>query len=623
MKNIAASSGLLFSRGGSTSRPFFGIMCGKCGSDPKVFYASRTGEQSKMANFYRDNKDIENVIDALDLTEVATLLEEDFKFAKEYDFAPKDAADAIDNYKRAIDLCGDIMANRIAPLAEETDLVGNTLNEDGSVTRAPGMKLAIELFGKTGLMGVTIPYYLGGLNMPCTVLTACNDIVSRGDAGLMNLFGLQGIAETINWFADEDIKKEYVPKLVSGEWTGAMVLTEPDAGSDLQSVKTSAHQDKDGVWRVNGVKRFITNGCGEVLLVLARTEPEFSDGRGLSCLLVEKGPWVKVRRLENKLGIHGSPTCEMVFTEAPAKLIGLRKRGLITYVMALMNGARMGIAAQGTGIGEAAYRAARDYAAARKQFGVTIDTFPALRELMSTMSVELQASRALTYYAAKNVDLEAGLGKKFEALKGSPEAQAVRARFKKASAFNKMLTPMAKYYGSEMSMRNAQGAISVLGGSGFMKDYPCERYLRDSRITTIYEGTSQLQVVAAIAGVTGGLVKDVIDDILGEGWSAQHPRMTALMNELDEAIAYVKGREDAKVYHDLSARKLVDAAIALVVAALFVMLASKYDCKKAALEFWLNVEFPRVKAGLAQVMSGYVGSTADFETLAPAVPQEA
>ena len=576
-----------------------------------------------MANFYRDNKDIENVIDALDLTEVATLLEEDFKFAKEYDFAPKDAADAIDNYKRAIDLCGDIMANRIAPLAEETDLVGNTLNEDGSVTRAPGMKLAIELFGKTGLMGVTIPYYLGGLNMPCTVLTACNDIVSRGDAGLMNLFGLQGIAETINWFADEDIKKEYVPKLVSGEWTGAMVLTEPDAGSDLQSVKTSAYQDKDGVWRVNGVKRFITNGCGEVLLVLARTEPEFSDGRGLSCLLVEKGAWVKGRRRENKLGIHGSPTCEMVFTEAPAKLIGLRKRGLITYVMALMNGARMGIAAQGTGIGEAAYRAARDYAAARKQFGVTIDTFPALRELMSTMSVELQASRALTYYAAKNVDLEAGLGKKFEALKGSPEAQAVRARFKKASAFNKMLTPMAKYYGSEMSMRNAQGAISVLGGSGFMKDYPCERYLRDSRITTIYEGTSQLQVVAAIAGVTGGLVKDVIDDILGEGWSAQHPRMTALMNELDEAIAYVKGREDAKVYHDLSARKLVDAAIALVVAALFVMLASKYDYKKVALEFWLNVEFPRVKAGLAQVMSGYVGSTADFETLAPAVPQEA
>ena len=573
-----------------------------------------------MGNFYRDNKDIENVIDLLDLSEVATLLEEDFKFAKEYDFAPKDAADAIDNYKRAIDLCGDIMANRIAPLAEETDLVGNTLNEDGSVTRAPGMKLAIELFGKTGLMGVTIPYYLGGLNMPCTVLTACNDIVSRGDAGLMNLFGLQGIAETINWFADEEIKKQYVPRLVTGEWTGAMVLTEPDAGSDLQSVKTSAYLDKDGVWRVNGVKRFITNGCGEVLLVLARTEPEFSDGRGLSCLLVEKGPWVKVRRLENKLGIHGSPTCEMVFTEAPAKLIGLRKRGLITYVMALMNGARMGIAAQGTGIAEAAYRAARDYAASRRQFGVTIDTFPALRELMSTMSVELQASRLLTYYAAKNVDLEAGLGKKFESLKGTPEAQAVR---KKYAAFNKMLTPMAKYYGSELSMRNAQGAIAVLGGSGFMKDYPCERYLRDSRITTIYEGTSQLQVVAAIAGVTGGLVKEVIADILGkEDWHGEHPRMTKLLKALDDAIEYVKGREDSKTYHDLSARKLVDAGIALVVAALFVKAAEKYDYKKPALEFWLNMEFPRVRAGLEQVMSGYVGATADFEALAPAVPTE-
>ena len=576
-----------------------------------------------MGNFYRDNRDIENVIDALDLSEVAELREEGFRFAKDYAFAPKDAADAIDNYKRAIDLCGDIMANRIAPLAEETDLVGNTLNEDGSVTRAPGMKLAIELFGKTGLMGVTIPYYLGGLNMPCTVLTACNDIVSRGDAGLMNLFGLQGIAETINWFADEEIKKQYVPRLVTGEWTGAMVLTEPDAGSDLQSVKTSAYLDKDGVWRVNGVKRFITNGCGEVLLVLARTEPEFSDGRGLSCLLVEKGPWVKVRRLENKLGIHGSPTCEMVFTEAPAKLIGLRKRGLITYVMALMNGARMGIAAQGTGIAEAAYRAARDYAAARKQFGVTIDTFPALRELMSTMSVELQASRLLTYYAAKNVDLESGLGKKFESLKGTPEAQAVRARFKKYAAFNKMLTPMAKYYGSELSMRNAQGAIAVLGGSGFMKDYPCERYLRDSRITTIYEGTSQLQVVAAIAGVTGGLVKEVIADILvKEDWHGEHPRMTALLKALDDAIEYVKGREDSKTYHDLSARKLVDAGIALVVAALFVKAAEKYDYKKPALEFWLNMEFPRVRGELEQVMSGYVGSTADFETLAPTVPAE-
>ena len=575
-----------------------------------------------MANFYKDNPDIADALDLFDLGEVAELREEGFRFAREFDFAPKDAAEAIENYKRAIDLCGDIMANRIAPLAEETDQVGNTLNADGSVTRAPGMDLAIKLFGQTGLMGVTIPYRLGGLNMPCIVLTACNDIVSRGDASLMNLFGLQGIAETINSFGDEELKQKYVPKLVTGEWTGAMVLTEPDAGSDLQSVKTSAHQDADGNWYVNGVKRFITNGCGEVLIVLARTEPEFTDGRGLSCLLVEKGPWVKVRRLETKLGIPGSPTCEMVFTEAPAKLIGLRKRGLITYVMALMNGARMGIAAQGTGIGEAAYRAARDYAASRKQFGVTIDSFPAIRDILSTMSTELQASRLLAYYSARCVDMEAGLATKFESLKGTPEAAAVRARMKKYAAFNKMLTPMAKYYGSEMSMRNAMSAISVLGGSGYMKDYPVERYLRDSRIATIYEGTSQLQVVAAIAGVTSGLVHEVLDDILGEGWNPEHPRMSTLLKGLDDAVQFVKSREDAKSFHDLSARRLVDAGIALVVAALFVKAAEKRESKNAALMYWLNVEFPKVRGGLETVMSGYSAAVDDFEALAPA-PVEA
>ena len=574
-----------------------------------------------MANFYKDNKDIENVIDALDLSEVATLLEEDFKFAREYDFAPKDAADAIDNYKRALDICGDVMANRIAPTAEETDKVGNVLNADGSVTYAPGIKLAIELFGKTGLMGVQIPYYLGGLNMPCTVLTACNDIVSRGDASLMNIFGLQGIAEIINAFGDEEMKKQYVPELVSGEQTGAMVLTEPDAGSDLQSVKTSAHQDANGNWFVNGVKRFITNGCGEVLLVLARTEEGTTDGRGLSCLLVVKGPWIKVRRLENKLGIHGSPTCEMVFTEAPAKLIGQRKRGLITYVMTLMNGARMGIAAQGVGIGEAAYRAARDYAASRKQFGATIDNLAPIREILATMSVECQAARALTYYAAKNVDLETGLTRKFEKMKGSPEAPAVRTRMKLVGSFNKMLTPMAKYYGSEMSMRNAMSAISVLGGSGYMKDYPVERYLRDSRITTIYEGTSQLQVVAAVAGVIGGLVKDVLVDIFGKAdWQGEHPRMTALLADLDAAIEYAKGRADSHAYLELSARKLVDAGIALIVTALFHQMSIKVSEKGKALLHWMMTEFPRVRAGLEQVRSGYAGSVEDFETLAPAVP---
>ena len=567
-----------------------------------------------MSNFYTDNPDIEKTIDALDLTEVAELLEEDFKFAKEYDFAPKSAAEAIVNYKHALDVAGDIMGNRIAPTAEETDKLGNILNEDGSVTYTPGVKLCMELFTKAGLMGVQIPYYLDGLNMPCVIMTAVNDMVSRADASLMNMVGLQGIADTINMFADEEIKREYVPKLVSGGWTGAMVLTEPDAGSDLQSVKTMAYQDEQGNWFVNGVKRFITNGCGEVLLVLARTEPGTTNGAGLSCLLVEKGPWVKVRRLEHKLGINGSPTCELVFNNAPAKLIGLRKRGLITYVMALMNGARVGIGAQGTGIGEAAYRAARDYAASRKQFGVTIDTFPPIKELLADMSVEVQASRALAYYCSKCVDMEAGLERKFNRLKGTPEAMAVRARMKKYAAFNKMVTPFAKYYASEMSMRVANGAVAVLGGSGFMKDYPVERYLRDSRITTIYEGTSQLQVIAAIAGVTGGLVKDVIADIFGkEDWQGEHPRMTKLLAQLDEAIAFVKGRD--KDYHDLCARKLVDTAITLVNTALL------FKCgKDEALTYWMMTRIPQAHAELEKVMSGYAGALADFEKLAPAVP---
>ena len=576
-----------------------------------------------MSNFYSDNADIAKTIDALDLTEVATLLEEDFKFAKEYDFAPTSAEDAIDNYKRALDVCGDICGNRIAPTSEETDKVGNILNEDGSVTYTPGIKLAVQLLGRSGLNGCTIPYYLGGLNMPCTILTACNDIVSRADAALMNIFGLQGIAETINSFASEEIKKEYVPGLCNGTYTGAMVLTEPDAGSDLQSVKTMAYQDENGNWFVNGVKRFITNGCGDVLLVLARTEPGTTNGAGLSCLLVEKGPTVKIRRLEHKLGINGSPTCEMVFNNSPAKLIGQRKRGLITYVMALMNGARVGISAQATGIGEASYRAARDYAAARKQFGVTIDTFPALRELMSDMSVDLQAARLLAYYGSKSVDLENGLTKKFESLKGTPEAMDVRKRLKLYTAFNKMLTPMSKYYASEMSMRVSNGAIAVLGGSGYMKDYPVERYMRDARITSIYEGTSQLQVVAAIAGVMAGLYKDVIADIYAgidtSAFESEKADIAKLVAELDSAVEYVKAHPEGKVYHDLHARQLVDGAITAINAALFIRMAAKFEEKKPVLAYWLATKFPTAYAELAKAKSGYMASVTDFEKIAPAV----
>ena len=309
---------------------------------------------------------------------------------------------------------------------------------------------------------------------------------------------------------------------------------------------------------------------------------------------------------------------------APAKLIGQRKRGLITYVMALMNGARVGISAQGTGIGEASYRAARDYAAARKQFGVTIDTFPALRELLSDMSVELQASRILAYYSSKSVDLEFGLTKKFEALKGTPESQDVRKRMKLYAAFNKMLTPMAKYYASEMSMRASNGAVAVLGGSGYMKDYPVERYLRDARITTIYEGTSQLQVVAAIAGVMAGLYKDVVADIikdieLNDTLKAKLEKVYELSAELDSAVEYVKAHPDSKMYHDLHARQLVDAAIGVIIGALLVRFAAKFAEKEVVLDYWLAAKYPSLYAELAKAKSGYTASVVDFEALAPAV----
>ena len=561
-------------------------------------------------NFFTDNDDIQFLLGHLDLALLADLSERGFRFRGEFDFAPKDAADALDNYRRILDLVGDLAANRLAPTAAETDRVGSVLAPDGTVKYAPGIREAIRLFSQAGLMGFTLPYRYGGLNLPATVYTAATELVSRADASFMNIFGLQGIAETINAFADDALKDQYLPRLASGELTGAMVLTEPDAGSDLQSVKTRAWQDAEGNWFVSGVKRFITNGCGDVLVVLARTEPAIADGRGLSCMLVEKGPRVKVRRLEDKLGIHGSPTCELFFDDAPAKLIGQRQRGLITYVMALMNAARLGIAAQSLGIGEAALRAARDYAASRRQFGATIDTFPAIGELLADMSVELQAARALTYHAALCVDLERGYDARLaEQGKGAPEAAAWRQESRRCRGLNKMLTPMAKYYASEMSMRLANGAVAVLGGSGYMRDYPVERLLRDSRITTIYEGTSQLQVAAAVAGVLSGTLAEAVESLLGaREWSeALTPRITAVREILalcDEAVAFVKEHPEGARYRDLSARKLVDMGLVALCGALLFDQAASSDAKLMVLDRWLALGRVRARALRELVLSG-------------------
>ncbi|MDP6543136.1 MAG: acyl-CoA dehydrogenase family protein [Phycisphaerae bacterium] len=578
-----------------------------------------------MANFYSDNEDIKFLFGHMDIARTADILEEDFRFHAEFDYAPENSEDAIDNYRRILETVGQISAEEVAPTAEDTDTVGNVLNEDGSVTYASGIANALMRLSQADLMGFTLPYRFGGINCPNLVYTMSNELISRADAALMNIYGLQGIAETINAFASEEIKQQYLHGMSAG-WTGAMVLTEPDAGSDLQAVKTRAYQDDEGNWFVHGVKRFITNGCGEVLLVLARTEPDISDGRGLSLLVVDRGPTVKIRRLEHKLGINGSPTCEIFFDNSPAQLIGDRQRGLITYVMSLMNGARVGIAAQSIGIGEAAYRAAREYGHSRKQFGTAIDTFPAVRELLVNMQIDIQAARALTYHASFCVDIENGAlrGLESEAAQNDKDLRRdFKQQARKIGRFNKVLTPMSKYYASEMSMRVSNDAIAVLGGSGYMKDYACERYLRDSRITTIYEGTSQLQVLAAVAGVTSGTAKTIIEDLLDRKWTSELQPLIDQIRQgaalLEECVVFVKDQPGA-THRDLYARKLVDMALYLIVGALFCDHALASETKHSVARRWLAWRMPEIRMDAEMIRSGDTQIVEEFEILAGPVP---
>ena len=364
-----------------------------------------------MANFYTDNDDMQFLFKHVNATELAELVEDGFKFSSEFDYAPADADEAIQNYDMVLNSLGQLSAEFIAPRSEDVDRQGNTLNEDGLVTYAKGLSEALEQLAKANVMGFTLPHRFGGLNFPNFIYTIAIEMVSRADASLMNLFGLQGIAETINAFASEEIKQRYLHDFAAGKVTGAMVLTEPDAGSDLQAISLRAFQDDAGNWLMHGVKRFITNGCGNVLLVLARSEPDRAGGLGLSLFVCDRGPTVHIRRLEDKLGIHGSPTCEIFFDNTPCQLIGERRRGLAPYVASLMNGARIGIAAQSVGIAEATFRIARDYAASRKQFNVAIENLPAVREMLIDMKVAIEAGRALLYETSKVVDMEIGCGR--------------------------------------------------------------------------------------------------------------------------------------------------------------------------------------------------------------------
>ncbi len=521
-----------------------------------------------MANFYRDNNDIQFLFRHIDVGKPAEVCEEGFRFAGEFDYAPANAEEAIRNYDMVLESLGQLSGDFIAPRAEEVDRQGNKLHEDGTVTRAKGIAESIEKLGQAEVMGFTLPHRFGGLNFPNLIYTMAIEMVSRADAALMSIFGLQGIAETINAFASEEIKQKYLRKFSEGKVTGAMVLTEPDAGSDLQAVKLRAFQDSEGHWFLHGVKRFITNGCGEVLLVLARSETDRSGGLGLSLFVCEPGPTVHIRRLEDKLGIHASPTCEIFFDNTPCEIIGERQRGLVTYVISLMNGARIGIAAQSLGIAEAAFRVARDYAATRKQFGVAIEKLPAVRDMLIDMKIEIEAGRALLYETSRVVDMEIGYAKRLEEHppEDKGEAKELKENSRKYKRFASMLTPMSKYYCSEMCNRVAYDSIQVLGGSGYMRDYAVERHARDARITTIYEGTSQLQVVAAVRGVCSGTAEKYIAELAASPYDDGVKDLLGTLGDgtrlLTESIPFVK--EQGNEYMDLYGRALVDIAIDLI-----------------------------------------------------------
>ncbi len=514
-----------------------------------------------MANFFSDNPDLVFQFERLALQEVVEIAEHGYQEAKQYNYAPADYQDAIDNYRKVLEIVGDIAGNFIAPRAPGVDEEGSHF-EDGKVRYAKGTQESLEQLTKAELMGFTLPRRYGGLNFPTTLYIMAIEMVSRAEASLMNLFGLQDIAETINKYGDEAQRQEFLPQFASGAATGAMALTEPDAGSDLQSVNMQAYQDESGQWRLKGVKRFITNGNGDILLVLARSEPGTKDGRGLSMFACYGKDHIKVRRIENKLGIHGSPTCELQFNDTPAQLVGKRKFGLIKYVMDLMNGARLGIAAQAMGIAQAAYEEALAYAKAREQFGKSIFNIPVVTNMLLEMRVTLESDRSLLYSAAQWVDLRNKLEEKIEHLKAEGKDQSdSNARLKEASRMAALLTPMTKYVLTENANRIAYDALQIHGGTGYMKEFNIERLTRDARITNIYEGTSQLQIVAAIGGV--------VNDILAEFFTAKEQHqykgtLTKLADELKEirkqfldCLKFVSDKTDKQV-QSVVAKELVE-----------------------------------------------------------------
>ena len=557
-----------------------------------------------MANFYNDNPDLKHHLTHPLMRKIVELKERNFADAEKYDYAPFDFDDAMDSYEKVLEIAGEISGDIVAPNAEDVDHEGPHV-VDGHVVYAKGTQKNLDALVKAGLMGISLPRRYGGLNFSLVPYIMAADMVSRADAGFVNIWGLQDCAETIYEFADEDQRQRYLPRVCNLGETMAMDLTEPDAGSDLQAVMLKAtFNEADGTWRLKGVKRFITNGDGHIALVLARSEEGSHDGRGLSMFIYDRNDGgVTVRRIENKMGIKGSPTCELVFKNAKAELCGSRKLGLIKYVMALMNGARLGIAAQSVGVSEAAYREALAYAHDRKQFGKAIIEFPAVYEMVSLMKAKLDASRSLLYETTRFVDMY----KVYEDIARERSlAPEERQEMKKYSKLADAFTPMAKGMGSEFCNQNAYDSVQVHGGSGFMKDYACERIYRDARITSIYEGTTQLQVVAAIRHVTTGTYLNQIRAYEAEEYAAplaalkdKLVKMTALYEEAVNAVAEVKNAE----YTDFHARRMVEMAGHIIMGYLLLGDATRNESFVKSANVYVNFGEAEVEKNHKFVMS--------------------
>lgn len=523
-----------------------------------------------MANNYTDHPELKFELNHPLMKRIVELKERDFRNKDSYDYAPLDFEDAMDSYDRVLDITGEIAGTTIADNAEGVDLEGPH-HEGDRVRYASGTADNLDAMVKAGLNGMTMPRRYGGLNFPITPYTMCAELVAASDAGFGNIWSLQDCIETLYEFGNEDQHSRFIPRICAGE-TMSMDLTEPDAGSDLQSVMLKAtYSEEEGCWLLNGVKRFITNGDANLHLVLARSEEGTTDGRGLSMFIYDKNSGgVNVRRIENKLGIHGSPTCELVYKNAHAELCGDRKLGLIKYVMALMNGARLGIAAQSVGISQAAYNEGLAYARDREQFGKAIINFPAVYDMLALMKAKLDAGRALLYQCARYVDIYKALDDIARERKLTPEERKEQKNFSKLAD---SLTPLAKGMNSEYCNQNTYDAIQIHGGSGFMMDYPIQRYYRDARITSIYEGTTQLQVVAAIRYVTNGSylaqAREFEQAEVSEAMKPLVARAKAMADKLEEATARVKEAGDA-AFHDICARHLVEMAADVIMLHLLI-----------------------------------------------------